>query len=204
MRQTLTSPSAEQITEAVAAAIRAANGWSPGSLVAAHHLAALRAVNDPIPESLVDPRDTDGWTKEVDSTAEGHLEADGGGGPNSYGMGAMAATVAIAWWTDGRGVKHVTVYGCRAPCHGRHVITALPGTRAEHHKAPAVMLVYGALMEVWWRQNNKGDERALIRTILARPNDAAPWLVYADWLQEHGVDELPDQIRAVFAAPAAR
>ena len=30
------------------------------------------------------------------------------------------------------------------------------------------------------------DEAAFLRTILASPGDDAPWLVYADWLDERG------------------
>lgn len=39
------------------------------------------------------------------------------------------------------------------------------------------------------------DETALLRTILARPDDDAPRLVYAEWLEEHGQEERGEFIR---------
>jgi uncharacterized protein (TIGR02996 family) len=42
------------------------------------------------------------------------------------------------------------------------------------------------------------DERALIESILCRPNDSIAWLVYADWLEERG-DARSEFIRTVIA-----
>jgi uncharacterized protein (TIGR02996 family) len=39
------------------------------------------------------------------------------------------------------------------------------------------------------------DERALLRTVIAAPDDDTPRLVYADWLEEHGRPERAELIR---------
>ncbi len=40
-----------------------------------------------------------------------------------------------------------------------------------------------------------GEESALLAGCLATPEDDAPRLVYADWIQEHGHEEVADHIR---------
>src|SRR5688572_9295030 len=44
------------------------------------------------------------------------------------------------------------------------------------------------------------DESALLQTIVENPDDDAPRLVYADWLDEHGQPERAEFIRVQCAA----
>jgi uncharacterized protein (TIGR02996 family) len=46
------------------------------------------------------------------------------------------------------------------------------------------------------------DAIAFLRAIHAAPDDAAPRLVFADWLDEHGEPERADLIRRMIAAPS--
>src|SRR5438093_3635111 len=47
------------------------------------------------------------------------------------------------------------------------------------------------------------DEEALLLTVLDRPHEPAVRLVYADWLEDHGQDELAESLRLQATAPRA-
>src|SRR5262249_22464510 len=47
----------------------------------------------------------------------------------------------------------------------------------------------------WQRSGNRDEAAALLRAIIANPDDDTPRLVYADWLQEHDDPERAEYIR---------
>jgi uncharacterized protein (TIGR02996 family) len=52
------------------------------------------------------------------------------------------------------------------------------------------------------RHKFTSDEQALLAACLAAPADSAPWLVYADWLQDRGNDPGAVFVRAIWPAVA--
>lgn len=171
----LVQPTPEELADALAAAVEAANGGARSRMV--NGMTGYRAFE----------------------SAEGLAEADGGGVANCYGYAAHSSATGYAWWTDPAGRLHVRVKGNRLRCSGRHVSTLFVGTRAQQGvTVPAVCQVYPDLWtpalqlpKTALRKDSK-EFRTFVASVREVPADAAPRLVFADWLEEHpGAQEGP-------------
>lgn len=185
MRIVLVNPNLRQVRQAIADAQSAANGTLRTRTIADHEIAD--------------------WAKDVKGRKNGRHSIHGGHVANAYKYPASAAAIYCFWSTDVYGRKHVLIVG--------HQVNAKAGSGIGHPFAVNVREKLAAekrFMELVYPeqyvttaaiQKAAEGERPFLRAIKAAPKDAAPRLVFADWLDEQGQAERAAEIRAVWLAP---
>lgn len=134
--------------------------------------------------------DHERWLDRIVSEEEGADVADGGGVPNSYREQAETSIVAIAWWEDGQGRRHVRIEWGRVPApksaYGRKGPKAFGLTDKQYNEASCLELVYPELAPDRVRSGKSKQEWAFCQAIQADLFDVANRAAYADWLAEQG------------------
>jgi uncharacterized protein (TIGR02996 family) len=149
----------------------------------------------------VGPDQVAAWPRRIRKSPHGHVEENGG----SYGSSqwrVFTAAIAVAWYTDAVGDKHVRIRFGNVRCRNHsHIPTLLPGTRGQQKVVPPVLLVHDRLLDVVWnrRKCQESDvEHLLIKTILRDPDDIVAWGAFSDWLEENGREEDAGSLRFAF------
>jgi uncharacterized protein (TIGR02996 family) len=75
------------------------------------------------------------------------------------------------------------------------VVEALRSGHAAGRAATAVRFRNRQLPDEESNVTERHDENAIVRTVLSRPHDDTPRLVYADWLQDRGEETLAGHLR---------
>lgn len=188
MRIVLINPTLRQLRQAIAEAQSDANGNMRARTIADHQIAD--------------------WAKNVKSRKSGRHSVHGGHVANAYKYHASAAAIYCYWATDPYGRKHVLIVG--------HQVNAKAGSGIGHPIPSNVREKLEAekrLLELVYPDQHVTDgdilwapegERPFLRAIKAAPKDAAPRLVFADWLDENGQSERAETIRSIWMAPAEK
>lgn len=157
--------------------------------------------------------DHERWLDRIVSEEEGADVADGGGVPNSYREQAETSTVAIAWWEDAHGRRHVRIDWGRVPApksaYGRRGPKAFGLTEKQYNEASRLELVYPELATGFTRSGKSKQEIAFREQIAAELMEPVHRLVLADWLEEHGRTieaaiqrRAAETLKTIHAAPA--
>lgn len=186
MRIVLVNPTLRQLREAISEAQADANGDKRSRTIADHQIAD--------------------WAKNVKSRKNGRHSVHGGHVANAYKYPASAAAIYCYWATDQHGRKHVLVVGhqvnAKAGSGIGHPISINVREKLESEKRLLELVYPGQHVTDGDIRRAAEGERPFLRAIKAAPKDAAPRLVFADWLDENGQSERAKAIREIWMAPA--
>ncbi len=121
---------------------------------------------------------------------QGWQATTGGGVPNSYRDRAESSVVAVAWFTDATGRKHVRIVGERVDApkstYGRKDPKVWGVTDGTLARMTTAEMVYPDLMAPRPAKSRTGKkELSFCESIQADPLDLAVRMAYADWLEEN-------------------
>jgi uncharacterized protein (TIGR02996 family) len=142
----------------------------------------------------------------VTGKQSGRKSYHGGSVANAYKYPATAAAL-YCYWARLNGRKHVLIVG--------HQVNAKSGSGIGHPIAAPTrdkLDAEGRLIELVYPAQYvadadiaraKDEERPFLRAIKKTPTDAAPRLIYADWLDEQGRTDEAIEIRSIWMKTAA-